>query len=232
MSVFGMCIKVKSYESLAEASALRFVARHTSIPVPKVYCAFIHKGRTYTVMSKINGKMACDGWKSRTEQSRQKILSQLREMVVELRSVSPPDGTGIGSVDNGPFYDCRLPSKFLWGPFTTTHDFHQALANDLDIDGHWTNLPDEIPELFQFYRESGTQLVLTHGDLIMVEGDEVTGIIDWETAGWFPSYWEYACAKNANPQNAFWADEVDGFLEPMPYELKMEGIRRRYFGDF
>jgi aminoglycoside phosphotransferase (APT) family kinase protein len=39
--------------------------------------------------------------------------------------------------------------------------------------------------------------VFTHGDIaprnIMVdESAHITGIIDWELAGWYPEYWEYA----------------------------------------
>lgn len=236
MSVFNMCIKVAPYESLSEAHALRFIAQHTSVPVPKVYCAFIHKGCTYTVMSRINGTMAVRGWQDRTEESKSRILGQLRRMVTELRSVRPPEGTVVSSIDGGPFYDCRLPSKHLWGPFQTTRGFHEALANGGNIDVKYANLPDEVSELFAFYRQSGNELVLTHGDLsslnILVEGDEVVGIVDWETAGWFPPYWEYTCAKQANLRNMFWADEVGGFLEPMSHELKMEGIRQKYFGAY
>jgi len=89
-----------------------------------------------------------------------------------------------------------------------------------------------------FYREASeaddVPLVLTHGDLsslnIMVQGDTVVGIVDWETAGWFPKHWEYTCAKYVNPYNPFWADPIDDFLEPMPRELEMENIRRKYFG--
>ncbi|KAI5455828.1 hypothetical protein BGZ63DRAFT_340010, partial [Mariannaea sp. PMI_226] len=77
-------------------------------------------------------------------------------------------------------------------------------------------------------------LVLTHGDLsslnILVRGDEVVGVVEWETAGWFPSYWEYTCAENVNPLNTFYADEVDRFLTPMPNELKMENIKRKDSG--
>ena len=79
-------------------------------------------------------------------------------------------------------------------------------------------------------------LVFTHGDLssfnIMVQDDKVAGIIDWEMSGWLPMYWEYSCAKDAAPLNTFWAEEIDHFLTPMPYEFEMEMIRRRYFGDF
>lgn len=234
LSVFNICVKVSPYERLAEAHAMRFIAQHTSIPVPKVYCAFARKGRTYTVMSRIKGTMAVRGWHDRTEESKAKILGQLRQMVTELRSVPPPDGAIVSSVDGGPFYDCRLPSKHIWGPFKTTRDFHEALANGGNIDLKYANLPDEVSELFAFYRQCGNELVLTHGDLsslnILVEGDKVVGIVDWETAGWFPPYWEYTCAKQANPRNFFWADEVDGFLQPLPHELKLDSIRQKYFG--
>ncbi|KAH6621667.1 kinase-like domain-containing protein [Chaetomium sp. MPI-SDFR-AT-0129] len=235
MFIFNMCIKVKPVATLAEAHAMRFVAEHTSVPVPKIYCAFIHKGSTYTVMSKMNGKMVCQGWRSRSEESKSRIHTQLRRMITEIRSIPAPEGTNVGSVDGGPFCDCRLPSSLLWGPFCTTRDFHQALANGIDLDITITNLPSDVQDLFEFYRESNSRPVLTHGDLsclnILIEGDDVVGIVDWETAGWLPPYWEYTCAKNVNPMMEFWAEEVDKFLEPMPHELEMERIRRKYFGD-
>ncbi|KAM4054574.1 phosphotransferase enzyme family protein [Hirsutella rhossiliensis] len=175
-------------------------ARHTSVPVPKVHCAFVHQGETYIVMSRIKGRVVWHGWLGRSHDSKTRILEQLRQMLAELRSVPQPAGVGVSNVIGGPLCDCRLPSKMLWGP---------GLGNDL---------------------------VLTHGDLssfnIMIQGDEVTGIVDWETAGWFPPYWEYTCARNANPQNAFWAQEVDRFLPPRPHELRMDGIRRKHLGDF
>ncbi len=236
ISLFNICIKVKPFENLAEAYALRWVSRHTSIPVPKVYCAFVHRGETYIAMSRIRGRMVWNGWLSRPEESKEKILEQLRLMLVELRSKACPAGAGVSNVNGGPFYDCRLPSKAFWGPFATTREFHQALANDANLSIEYENLPPDLLELFRFYRQSKHDLLLTHGDLsslnILVRGDQVVGIVDWETAGWFPSYWEYTCARNSNPQNAFWAKEVDKFLTSMPYELKMEGIRRKYFGDF
>lgn len=236
LSVFNICIKVKPSENLAEAYALRFVSRHTSIPVPKVHCAFVYRGETYIVMSKIRGQMLWHGWLSRSQDSKKKIFEQLSRMLAELQSLPRPAGVGVSNVIGGPFWDCRLPSKALWGPYATTRNFHEALANDADLDIEYDNLPPDVTELFCFYRGSSHDLVFTHGDLsslnILVRGDQVVGIVDWETAGWFPSYWEYTCAKNANPQNAFWAQEVDHFLPSLPHELRMESIRRKYFGDF
>lgn len=101
------------------------------------------------------------------------------------------------------------------------HDFHKALRNGIEFDGH-AGVPEDLQKLAAFHKRSGSRSVLTHGDLsslnILVRGDKVVGIIDWETAGWFPHYWEYARAWNVNPQNQFWRQEVDKFLTPMPYD--------------
>lgn len=39
------------------------------------------------------------------------------------------------------------------------------------------------------------RIVFTHGDPvprnIIVDGDVVAGVIDWEQAGWYPEHWEY-----------------------------------------
>ncbi|KND86254.1 hypothetical protein TOPH_09114 [Tolypocladium ophioglossoides CBS 100239] len=232
LSMFGVCIKAKPFEHLAEAHTMQFIARHTSIPVPKLYCAFIHKGDTYIVMRRIKGQMAWHGWRDRSRESKKRILHQLRRMISELRSIDPPEGVGVAGVDGGPFCDCRLPCKLFWGPFATTRDFHRALANNADPEADYENLPPDLPELLSFYRQPFGKSVLTHGDLsslnILVNWDEVVGIIDWETSGWFPPYWEYSCAKNVT-NNVFSEEEMDMFLDPMPHELAMEGIRRRYF---
>lgn len=66
-------------------------------------------------------------------------------------------------------------------------------------------------------------LKFTHGDLsslnILVRDDTIVGIMDWETAGWFPSCWEYTTACQVNPEITFWINEIDKLLRPMPAEL-------------
>jgi aminoglycoside phosphotransferase len=272
LSAMNLFIRVKrGLENLAEAHAMQFVARHTSIPVPKVHCAFVHKGAAYIVMSRVApARMLCQDWHSRSPESKARILDQLRRMVAELRSVpasfaqttttttttTPSDNDNInnntnnhkgpmlpmpriGNICGGPFYDCRLPAKVLWGPFATTRDFHQALVEGVSVDISLEKLSPEqreLRELFTYYRRSSDELILTHGDLspfnILVHKDDVVAIVDWETAGWFPPYWEYTCAKHANPWASFWAEEVDRFLTPMPYELEMDNIRRKFWGAF
>lgn len=233
--LLNICIKNRADEDLSEAFALRLVSEKTSIPVPKVYFAFAHRGSTYIVMQHLRGQMAVRDWHGRSNESKTKILNQLHSIVTELRSVAPPAGCGVSSVTGGPIFSHRLPSKLYWGPFSTVRQFHQELVENMDLDTR-AGLQPDLAKLFQFYSLAENDVVLTHGDLsslnIIVRGDRVVGIVDWETAGWFPRYWEYTCAKQVNSTNPLWADAVDHFIHPMPTALEMDGIRRKYFGDF
>lgn len=65
---------------------------------------------------------------------------------------------------------------------------------------------EEVKELIRLQRgKEDVPLVFTHGDLssfnVMVKKRKVTGIIDWETAGWAPEYWEYTVARDAAVAN-------------------------------
>lgn len=51
-----LCIKSTPFTSLSEAEAMQFVSKNTTVPVPKVYSAFEHKGRVYIVMERIAGQ--------------------------------------------------------------------------------------------------------------------------------------------------------------------------------
>lgn len=226
-----ICVKYGPLKNLSEASTMQFIRQHTSIPVPRVICSFTRNGSTYIVMERIHGDMVGRGWMSRTDESKAKILSQLQEMVAEMRRIAPPNLT-VSNIDGGILYDCRIHGPMRFGPFKDIQNFHKYLRGGLEprVDN-----PGDISELIAWQDGPWSAPVFTHGDLsslnILARGDEVVGIIDWETAGWYPVYWEYTTASHVNPQNLFWKEEVDRFLEPMSKEMAMEEIRQKYFGD-
>jgi len=236
------CIKFGDSVTLAEANALQFIAGHTSIPVPKVHHAFTHHGRTYILMERIRGETIAKRWYWLSDASKSTIVSQLKRMVQELRCIPCP-AEGVSNLDGGPIHDCQLPQTSSWGPFDTVSDFHLALRNNvtlksLEWQSHNSLSPAAISDLKQlvtFHESVIRPPVLTHGDLssfnILIRDDMVVGIIDWDTAGWLPYYWEYTTAWHANPQNYFWQNEVRNFLDPQEDELGMEKCRRMYFGD-
>jgi hypothetical protein len=136
-----LCIKFGEIRHLTEASSMRFITEHTSIPVPKIYCAFTYRGWTYIVMEIVKGQILGNNWRLRDAASKAKILSQLKRLVAEMRSIPPPPGQGISNLDGGRLWDCRLPSRILHGPFRTIDDFHKYLRNGLDT------APDKYPEV-------------------------------------------------------------------------------------
>ncbi|KAK4497381.1 hypothetical protein PRZ48_011832 [Zasmidium cellare] len=214
---------------------MEFVRTNTSLPVPQVYHAFERASRVYIVMQRIEAPNLATQWCRRSEASKNKVLEQLKTMFEELRGLEAPKGVGVANVDLGPILDHRLPRQSQWGPYSCIQDFHKALVDDQDLAAVEDDSFSDLQELARFYHQQPWHHpVFTHGDLsslnILCEQDEVVGIIDWETAGWLPPYWEYVTAWNVNPQNAFWQEEVDKFLTPYPLARDMDAVRRKYFG--
>jgi serine/threonine protein kinase len=228
-----ICVKYGDRVDLSEASSMQFIATHTSMPVPKVHCAFTHRNKTYIVMEHLRGEMLGQGWVHRSDQSKAVILSQLRRFIHEMRQIPPP-GPRVANVDGGSLFDPRISvPTWRFGPFTSIQAFHEFLHDGLEPG---PKVPSEVQQLITQHAGPWPMPTFTHGDLsslnILAQGDQITGIVDWETSGWFPSYWEYTTASQTNPQNLFWAKEIDKFLDPYPAEQAMEKIRQKYFGDF
>jgi hypothetical protein len=95
-----LCIKATAFTTLAEANGMLFVAQNTSIPVPKVYSSFKHKDRMYILVERIAGEDLSQGWTQRSQESKARILAQLKTMTTELRSLTPHDGIGVANVDS------------------------------------------------------------------------------------------------------------------------------------
>ncbi|KAG4433131.1 hypothetical protein IFR05_011398 [Cadophora sp. M221] len=212
---------------------MQFIAKHTSIPVPRVYCAFERRGCKYILMERIQRHILREHWLERSAESKEKILAQIKNMVDEMRRIPCPSGQGISNVAGGPLFDGRLPGGSYHGSFDTVRDFHRYLREGYEggkEDAHEAN------RLVEWHDQLSSKPIFTHGDLntmnIMIRGDEVVGIVDWETAGWWPEYWEYTSAWHVNPYDEFWRQDVDKFLEPREEELDMEKARRRWFGVF
>lgn len=195
-----LILKTGAFAHLTEASTLKFIAEKTSIPVPRVYCSFVHKNVAYILMERIQGQTLGSAWPTLSEDDKETIFTQLRDMMRELRSLPLPPNTGVENCGGGSMRDCRIPrSQPRLGPFKTTQDFHLWLRDDLRPEDHPTRKDDQdwkdIKEMVAKQDGPWPPPVFTHADLnpsnIMVDGTRVVAIIDWEFSGWYPYYWEY-----------------------------------------
>jgi aminoglycoside phosphotransferase (APT) family kinase protein len=194
----GKIIKTGPSIHLMESATMRYIAQQTSIPVPKVYCSFLHKNRAYIVMERIKGQPLARVWKTLSQEARSNVIAQLQSMIRELRALKPPPTTlGVESCIGGSLYDSRLPHGTpRFGPFKTIQDFHRWLRNDLTTKQAGAHLStEEVHELEDMIAKQDGELpppVFTHCDLnsfnILISGEKVVGIIDWEFSGWYPHY--------------------------------------------
>lgn len=229
---------------LAEASALRLVAASTSVPVPKVYCAFRNEksGKSYIVMERIDGEMLGQKWGQMSEVEREGILGQLKEMWEELRGITNERPGTVCATDGGTLHDHRIwgaaGAKGM-GPFKTEGEFNLFLRNGIESTENMEEGEEkrDIERLIEMHREQeGRHLktVFTHGDVsvsnILVKGGKVVGLIDFEMAGFYPEYWEYTTAMNSNYIKG-WTEEISKFLTPYPRELDMDDLWRKNFCD-
>ena len=229
---------------LAEASALRLVAASTSLPVPKVYCAFRNEksGKSYIVMERIDGEMLGRKWRQMSEVEREGILKQLKEMWEELRGIVNERPGKVCAADGGTLHDHRIwgaaGAKGM-GPFKTEGEFNLFLRNGIESTEKMEEggVKRDVERLIEMHRErEGKHLktVFTHGDIsvsnILVRGGKVVGLIDFEMAGFYPEYWEYTTAMNSNYIKG-WREEISKFLTPYPWESNMDDLWRKIFCD-
>ena len=210
-------VKLCGPERLAEAEALRFVRANTSLPVPKVHGTYVDEtiNRGVMVMEYIEGDVLRDVIEDMDADRRQKIVSQLQAYMSELRSIK---GDFIGSVDGSACEDPDFCAELGgFGPYKNEDEFNNGLIRAMEIQGKnsWHT------HISKFLRAMPPhEIVLSHGDFsprnIIVKGDRVVGIVDWEMAGFYPEYWEYVKAMYHPNWQSRWIEDglVDTILKP------------------
>ena len=162
------------------------------------------------------------------------VARKLRNILEELRKL--PFSGGYCSIGHRPLQDAIFWSgnekekSSMNGPFDTEEEVNEAMIKKYIFNG----LPRQKAA---FYKRTLKQIfhghppVFTHGDLqrknIMVRGHipEQAGkedefkltLLDWEVAGWYPSYWEYSramlgCGKWDDDWHVCLSRMVDKFL--------------------
>ncbi|KAF2629122.1 hypothetical protein BU25DRAFT_27144 [Macroventuria anomochaeta] len=67
------------------------------------------------------------GWVKCHEESRARLLEQLKDLIQEMRRITPSKGTSVANVNGGSLYDPRLMDLFIFGPLEAFMEFHRYL---------------------------------------------------------------------------------------------------------
>ncbi|KAG5641452.1 hypothetical protein DXG03_005213, partial [Asterophora parasitica] len=184
---------------LTEALTMDFIARNTTIPIPRVLDVYSMDGKVHLVQECIRGPVLEDVWRHLSRAQQQSSMAQLRDCLVQLHNLEPPN------------YSERVQAA------------------------------DGFPDAYPLVQDTLSKLqsrryktVFAHGDLgphniIWRKDTERIVIIDWETAGWFPAYWDYTRARAARGGTPWW----DMFRETVGHvydnELEFDIQAGKYF---
>ncbi|KAK3375653.1 hypothetical protein B0T24DRAFT_205006 [Lasiosphaeria ovina] len=222
----GLYLKYRadSDELRNEFNALRAVRQHTSIPTPSALDVAIaprdrsgsSSSAAYLLSTRVPGLPLSRCLHVLSDNDCDQITAQLRDYLAQLRNMPIPSSPG-NAISNTLGEACREPrigGARPIGPFPDESSFNQVLrfSDDPARQGH--------------------RILFTHADLnprnILVDqvtrtdgstGWSVTGIVDWESTGHYPEYWEYTKAM------------FEGFRWPRRYNNLIHAVFRA-LGDY
>ncbi|KAG5353311.1 hypothetical protein C0989_008296 [Termitomyces sp. Mn162] len=194
---FGFLLKVGRSDVGLEADTLRYIRENTSIPVPRVAASTTYGKHAYTLMNMVEGITLDFAWPQLDAQQRLHVVAQLRDFISQLRQLPPPPHVmrnSIGSLHGHAIQDSRISSVDSFGPYSSESDFNDHLVKAADV-----FVDRGLSEPVRARMRNNHRIVFTHGDLaprnIVMCGDTVAAIVDWEESGWFPEHWELVKAK-------------------------------------
>ncbi|KAK0192078.1 hypothetical protein F5146DRAFT_489341 [Armillaria mellea] len=168
-------------------------------------------------------------WSRFTGAEKHNIHTQLRGFMEELRAIPPPQSPAICSGLGGPVLDYRICTDGPHRPYADKADMNFQLRLGVPFDDIRRAFGSGPPQRTEDIIESHSRrhpIVYTHSDLaqhnIMVDNGEVTGIVDWECSGWYPTHWEYLKALFTEPCDVEWGSGIHKFLTPFQFEANVD----------
>ena len=217
---FGMYLKHgsigESDRHAREFEALHLVRSRVSIPVPRPIDLISSSTHSFLVTSRIEGDPVGIDIPTYTDEALNGLAEKLKTWISELRTIGRPAGfADISSASGGPIQDYRIPSS-LAGPFEREKDFSECLR---------------LGALPNLVHRHDHEIVFTHADLhmrnILAKDGVLTGIVDWENAGWYPDYWEYTKCHFSVRHAKKWMKVIDTAFDHK-YQEELE-IERQYW---
>ena len=186
----GTVVKLGRRVQLEEAEALK-VAETIKVPSPRLYKAErINDTENSICMSYVTGERLDEKWASMSNEMKIYVAQQLRDVLTSMRKLVSSDGA-VGSCNGGIVRDCRVYFPYTGAPCADESQFNDFLIKDV-----YEAAPSQLRKALAQRLRTDHRIVFTHGDLtqhnILVDKDgHITGLVDWEYAGWYPEYWEY-----------------------------------------
>jgi aminoglycoside phosphotransferase (APT) family kinase protein len=189
---------------LHETENMSFIRKHTSIPIPEVFDEYdTSDGRHCIIMSHIPGTPLQEAWPNMPDESKSSIIEQLIGYIHELRQLK---GESVSSASGSPTFMPLFKSP-VDKVLHSSSEFHNLLTSRVV-----QTIPKFYVALIRSRFDDNSRLVFTHADLvdrnILVQDGRITGILDWEWAGFYPEHWEFVQFMTNTAWKMEWGDRV------------------------
>lgn len=227
----------KRYTPVREGENMLFVKQKTTIPVPTVYKIYKEGDYHFLIMEYVVGKTLKELWPKLPLIGKKTFSRQIRRYIEELRAIPSPS----------PGYFGGLSEQGVLCPILTFKAFTEQpvrplVKNISRTEAHWCDMmldaaealnPGELPvhtvwvrDKFRTVFSKGHEPKFTHCDIAdrknyILRPDGVIVPLDWEHAGWYPSYWEYCLASELPWSNDDWGESIMDIFRDMEYVVEL-----------
>ncbi|POR35819.1 Uncharacterized protein TPAR_03986 [Tolypocladium paradoxum] len=211
--------KVKTwYPGLeSEAKTIAFVREHCpQIPLPDVVYEYIDGDKSFLILKRVPGRTLRDAWADLSSASRNCILATVVDFCEAMATQTAPC---LQSVTGGPIDEPYLSPDGArpFGPLTVQQGISYFSATLAE------SAPDWGAE-FHFYHAD-----LGPSNIMVSAAGAVTGILDWELAGFFPRFW-ISTKPSVSPGLNFCPSVADSedyeWRKMLRLSLEMKGFSR------
>ena len=190
----SLAVKVTGKDAVTEHASLSYLEEHIStFPAPRPHGLVCLDSSYLLFMTYIPGLTLEEVWPQLQDSDKQALSDQLNAMFRELRSLPLPDSSRLGGVQGDGCKDGRRTVRATTKPIMGVEQFKD-----------WVFAGSRHPSpLYAEFLRSLTPVsercVFTHSDVrpanIIVKVDtngswRVAAIVDWESSGFYPDYWE------------------------------------------
>lgn len=233
---FGLVLKPLNRNGTSvEADALRVVNSLQGVHAPHLVDSVMAGTTNYMLSTWIEGQSVGEIWDDLSPTDKDLLVSQLRVQFAALRSQAMSTTHPICNASGGPIIDPRIPWFQDHDPriLTRSKDFAAEVWCGLDGPRNSVTLKPLIQPIIE---QQDVPIVFSHGDLLprnlvipgslkaWREGGLPVHLIDWEYAGWMPTYWDPLKATwlECDPTDTEWVDMVRQIFPENGRELDID----------